>query len=45
MKEEKLAYKEPELEWCIFVREDVDTISWSEQGPMDEDDWGNMGLD
>ena len=44
MKEKKVAYKEAQLEWYYLDQEDIVTLSGSEQGPMDEDDLGNMGL-
>lgn len=44
MKERKLVYEEAILEVYYFSDEDIVTLSGSEQGPMDEDDLGNMGL-
>lgn len=44
MEEKKIAYKEAQLELYFFDQKDIVTLSGSEQGPMDEDDFGNMGL-
>lgn len=44
MKEKKLVYEGPELKMYYFIDADVITLSGSESGSMEEDEFENMGL-
>lgn len=44
MKEKKLIYIEPEIEVTYFNKVNIVTLSGSDSGKMDEDDFSNMGF-